>query len=236
MLAFFKHTLPREHCALLVIAEEAGGLDEVLKDDKVMANLLQKQEKLEALLAQDASTLGASGGSHRRMSDYYYTPRSTEQHRLRTVSPPNSALHAIFGTPSALYTTGSSFISKDSEPLDTEIQFLRQELRDAPASAVRKNASRFEVKFHLMQQEIAQEMRKVVTAESNRVIDSLTAGPHEKIIDPVCYLSIPTSNQRIDVTDNLVCISGAVLVVERNGNVSDELLLFLNVHADDSST
>ncbi|KAH9858589.1 hypothetical protein C2E23DRAFT_717063, partial [Lenzites betulinus] len=63
------------------------------------------------------------------------------------------------------------------------IESLKAELFDSPESAVRKNFELFERKFAMQQRELADEMRGVVVHESDRVIDTVLSGPHDKIKD-----------------------------------------------------
>ena len=66
-----------------------------------------------------------------------------------------------------------------------ELRVLGRELADMPVTAMRKNMKVFERKFRMQQREIMEEMKKVVVHEGDRVISSVLAGPHERIIDPV---------------------------------------------------
>ena len=54
-----------------------------------------------------------------------------------------------------------------------------------PETAIRKNMETFSRKFEILQRELLDEMRRVVVHEGDRVIRSVLAGPHERIIDPV---------------------------------------------------
>lgn len=62
---------------------------------------------------------------------------------------------------------------------------LKKELLEEPAKAIAKNAEVFRRKFEMQKQEIVDEVEKVVIRESDRIIQSVMAGPHEKILDRV---------------------------------------------------
>ncbi|KAI0644525.1 hypothetical protein C8Q79DRAFT_777894 [Trametes meyenii] len=61
---------------------------------------------------------------------------------------------------------------------------LKLELFESPELAIRKNLEVFERKFKMQQRELTEEMRRVVHHEGDRVIEAVTSGPHERIIDP----------------------------------------------------
>lgn len=67
-----------------------------------------------------------------------------------------------------------------------EITMLRQELSRAPSADIKKNFEVFEKKFEIQTRELAEEMKKFVAHEGDRVISTVLDGPHERIIDPVC--------------------------------------------------
>ena len=54
-------------------------------------------------------------------------------------------------------------------------------------AAIKKNLEVFELKFKMQQRELAEEMRRMVHHEGDRVIEAVTAGPHDRIIDPVRF-------------------------------------------------
>ncbi|OSD01341.1 hypothetical protein PYCCODRAFT_541681 [Trametes coccinea BRFM310] len=68
----------------------------------------------------------------------------------------------------------------DSEAVDT----LERELAEAPEVAIKNNFEVFERKFKMQQRELAEEMRRMMHHEGDRVIEAVTSGPHDRIIDP----------------------------------------------------
>ena len=66
-----------------------------------------------------------------------------------------------------------------------DLAVVKQELFDSPELAIKKNLEAFERKFKMQQRELAEEMRRMVHHEGDRVIEAVTSGPHDRIIDPV---------------------------------------------------
>ena len=66
-----------------------------------------------------------------------------------------------------------------------DLAVVKQELFDSPELAIKKNLEVFERKFKMQQRELAEEMRRMVHHEGDRVIEAITSGPHDRIIDPV---------------------------------------------------
>lgn len=65
----------------------------------------------------------------------------------------------------------------------TEIQ---HEITDDPTSAIEKNAEFFDRKFDMQRRQIEEEIARTVRREGDRIITAVTAGPHDRIVDPVC--------------------------------------------------
>ncbi|KAI0661089.1 hypothetical protein C8Q70DRAFT_911215 [Cubamyces menziesii] len=67
---------------------------------------------------------------------------------------------------------------------EDDLESLRIELFESPAAAIRNNLEVFERKLKMQQRVFAEEMRGMVHHEGDRVIDAVTSGPHDRIIDP----------------------------------------------------
>ncbi|KAJ7498476.1 hypothetical protein FB451DRAFT_1016491 [Mycena latifolia] len=67
----------------------------------------------------------------------------------------------------------------------TGLEGLRDELMTDPDAAMEKNMTAFSRKFEVQKRQIIDELSKVVERQGDRVISAITAGPHDKIIDPV---------------------------------------------------
>ncbi|KAI0708178.1 hypothetical protein C8T65DRAFT_211601 [Cerioporus squamosus] len=65
-----------------------------------------------------------------------------------------------------------------------DLTIVKEELFDSPELAIRKNLDIFERKFKMQQRELTEEVKRVIHHEGDRVIEAVTSGPHERIIDP----------------------------------------------------
>ncbi|KAI0373412.1 hypothetical protein BV20DRAFT_937448 [Pilatotrama ljubarskyi] len=81
--------------------------------------------------------------------------------------------------------------SGEREPLEhnshvgeSNLDALKTELFESPELAIRRNFEVFERKFKMQQRELAEEIKRTVHHEGDRVIEAVTSGPHDKIIDP----------------------------------------------------
>nr|GAT60452.1 predicted protein [Mycena chlorophos] len=64
------------------------------------------------------------------------------------------------------------------------VEDLKDELMVDPEAAMEKNLTVFSRKFEVQKRQIVDELTKVVEREGDRVISAITAGPHDKLIDP----------------------------------------------------
>ena len=71
-----------------------------------------------------------------------------------------------------------------------DLSIVKEELFDSPELAIRKNLEVFERKFKMQQRELTEEVKRVIHHEGDRVIEAVTSGPHERIIDPVGDIKI----------------------------------------------
>ncbi|GBE88956.1 hypothetical protein SCP_1403640 [Sparassis crispa] len=60
---------------------------------------------------------------------------------------------------------------------------LKSDLQQDPDEAVEKNLQTFERKFEMQKRQLIEEVERVVKRESDRIIDSVTSGPHDKVVD-----------------------------------------------------
>ncbi|TFK89009.1 hypothetical protein K466DRAFT_487737 [Polyporus arcularius HHB13444] len=65
-----------------------------------------------------------------------------------------------------------------------DLTVVKEELFDSPELAIRKNLDVFERKFKMQQRELTEEVKRVIHHEGDRVIEAVTSGPHERIVDP----------------------------------------------------
>jgi hypothetical protein len=62
---------------------------------------------------------------------------------------------------------------------------IQHEIRDDPTEAIEKNAESFNRKFDIQRRQIQEDIERTVRREGDRIISAVTAGPHERILDPV---------------------------------------------------
>lgn len=65
------------------------------------------------------------------------------------------------------------------------MQDLKDELHEDWQATVEKHMKTFEGKFDLYQRQLTEELHKTVKSESDRVINELSKGPHDKIKNKV---------------------------------------------------
>ena len=93
-----------------------------------------------------------------------------------------------------------SALTASSGPEDQPLDFieLRQEIRCDPEESIKQNAELFNRKFELQRRQIEEDITRAVNREGDRIISAVTAGPHDRIVDPVCLrfstLAWPTSH------------------------------------------
>ncbi|KAI1785889.1 hypothetical protein LXA43DRAFT_99677 [Ganoderma leucocontextum] len=80
--------------------------------------------------------------------------------------------------------SGPQGAERNSHQDGDELAVVKQELFDSPELAIKKNLEVFERKFKMQQRELAEEMRRMVHHEGDRVIEAVTSGPHDRIVDP----------------------------------------------------
>ncbi|KAF8581694.1 hypothetical protein K439DRAFT_202072 [Ramaria rubella] len=80
--------------------------------------------------------------------------------------------------------SGGPAAGRKSGAKNSDLEDLKDELHLDPEAAIKKNMSVFSRKFEVQQRQLLQEMSLVVKREGDRVISAVTAGPHDKIIDP----------------------------------------------------
>ena len=155
-----------------------------------------------------SSVAGIAGSSrHRSHSGFDYSRAvESQRSRRRTRSHASAAENHQVGAPKSYvptsyvagppppyygdqnpYMYGKNNVDDVEEsPGDRDVAMLRQELAQAPSAEIKKNLEAFERKFEIQTRELAEEMKRFVVHEGDRVINSVLAGPHERIIDPVC--------------------------------------------------
>lgn len=97
----------------------------------------------------------------------------------------NKILQELSGQKSGGSIPTAGVAGRRGVPKDSDIEDLKTELHLDPDIAIQKNMEIFSRKFEMQKRQIIQEMEAVVKREGDRVINAVTAGPHDKILDPV---------------------------------------------------
>ena len=74
---------------------------------------------------------------------------------------------------------------RDKSIKESDLAEIQQEVREDPVTAIDKNMKSFDGKFEMQRRQIQEDIERVVGREGDRVISAVTAGPHERISDPV---------------------------------------------------
>ena len=69
--------------------------------------------------------------------------------------------------------------------MEFDLVEIQHEIRDDPTEAIEKNAEFFNRKFDIQRRQIQEDVERTVRREGDRIISAVTAGPHERIVDPV---------------------------------------------------
>ena len=67
----------------------------------------------------------------------------------------------------------------------SELVELLQDLKEEPAVAIQRNLVLFERRYAILHKEFVEDMKKAMSREGDRVIQSVLEGPHDRIFDPV---------------------------------------------------
>ena len=101
-----------------------------------------------------------------------------------------SATMSTCGSTSSPTSRGWAKIPRRESTID--FQALKAELLNDPDIAVANNLESFERKFMMQQRDLAAEMRRIIHHQGDRIIGAVTAGPHDRIIDPVSSVAYPS--------------------------------------------
>jgi hypothetical protein len=108
---------------------------------------------------------------------------------------------------------GASQISRRTGGKAYSFEDLQDDLHTEPDVAIENNMTIFSRKFEIQQQRLLDEMTAVVKREGDRVIDVLTGGPHDRILDPVSL----SFKFNINSFTNTLSTTGCAQSLEGNG-------------------
>ena len=93
------------------------------------------------------------------------------------------AMKELAGAESSLDAQSGQESQQDPQPFNfTE---LRQEIDTDPDEAIKMNAEFFNHKFDIQRRQIKEDIDRALKREGDRIISLVTAGPHDRIADPV---------------------------------------------------
>ena len=95
-----------------------------------------------------------------------------DRHSLQTLVASSLATHS-----------GETSAVRDAD-LNMELQELEYDLQE-PEGAIADNLPTFERKLELVAKDVVHNTERIVTRESDRVIETVISGPHDKIRDKV---------------------------------------------------
>lgn len=101
------------------------------------------------------------------------------------IAPMESSL-----TPAATNILSSGGLRESRVPQETALDHLREDILTPPDDAIKRNKTIFQQKFNMHSRELAAEFNRTVHREANRIIDAVTSGPWDRIIDPVCFILV----------------------------------------------
>lgn len=97
-----------------------------------------------------------------------------------TVLEDKQAMKELAGAESALSSEGGHCRGRSFDFVE-----LQQEIKGDPDEAIAKNAQFFDCMFDIQRRQIAEDVARTVNREGDRIISAVTAGPHDRIVDPV---------------------------------------------------
>ncbi|KAK6985237.1 hypothetical protein R3P38DRAFT_3291978 [Favolaschia claudopus] len=162
----------------------AVGVDAV---NKVTQEMNQKMDKLLDMFAS------------------FVTPQQKEVLRiveqkggLQACQENDEVLRELSGLESKTTTSVGAGSMGKSTPQTSALDDLKDDLLIDPEVAISENKTAFSRKFEVQKRQIVydllEELTKVIEREGDRVISAVTAGPHDKIIDPKWYALLSHMN------------------------------------------
>jgi hypothetical protein len=92
---------------------------------------------------------------------------------------------ALNASPAPPLNTSSALPLNASSAPPLDLDELRKEIKRDPEEVIQMNSEFFDRKFGIQKREIEESMARVVGREGDRIISAVTAGPHDRIADPV---------------------------------------------------
>jgi hypothetical protein len=90
----------------------------------------------------------------------------------------------LVGAEPALNASSAPPLNASSAP-PLDLDELRKQIKRDPEEVIQMNSEFFNRKFGIQKREIEESMARVAGREGDRIIKAVTAGPHDRIADPV---------------------------------------------------
>ncbi|KAF8178104.1 hypothetical protein K438DRAFT_1978069 [Mycena galopus ATCC 62051] len=81
-------------------------------------------------------------------------------------------------------SSGSQAISGSKTTKPSDLKDLKDDLNVDPDSAIDQNMTKFSRKLNFQTRQISEEMNRATARQGDRIISAMSAGPHDRIIDP----------------------------------------------------
>lgn len=94
------------------------------------------------------------------------------------------SMRELAGSESAL-TASSGSDNRHGGDRRFDLVKLQDEIRGSPDEAIEQNAEFFGRKFDIQRRQIVEDIERTLNREGDRIISAVTAGPHDRIVDPV---------------------------------------------------
>ena len=129
------------------------------------------------------------------MMEFFQSTASLEQKEISARVREKGGIQAVIDNDRSLkdlvdlYRGSESTVevagARGRRDIAVDITDLRLEIREGVEVAVERNAETFLRKFEMQRKQIVDELSRVMHREGDRIISAVTAGPHDRIVDPV---------------------------------------------------
>ena len=143
------------------MSESKSSADQWLNAQRRMEVMLQMFQKLLTPEQKELADLVEKRGGNAILDD---------EHAMRELSAAEASLAPASGR-------------HENDRFD--LAEIQHEIRDDPTDAIQKNAEFFNRKFDMQRRQIEEDVARAVRREGDRIITAVTAGPHDRIVDPV---------------------------------------------------
>jgi len=178
---------------LMKFIDMKGGVDMCMADDKALMGLAAIRRRLQGgPVVVDTSPEGATAALSREAPQYPSSSSRPQHHH------PHATAHHPFHVPATQpYGSFAIFTStpqRSSAPATVRLDELKSEFSEDVDLVLNRNMVIFTRKLDVQRQSFL-ELTAVVKTQSDRVIEAVDAGPHDRIVDPVRLRSFSWSRR-----------------------------------------